>query len=438
MKIAVSGVQESFAGLTGSYFGIIPNNSISNFTLTRALDTATRINKSGVIESVPANVARIDYSLGTNHCPALLVERLIENKISASTNMIGNYWGAGSNVTRVSQDFINCPDGIKITNNANGGINSNNTYSVYRSTFTVQSGFNSFTFYAKKTGSHSTIGIWSYNVGGCYNINFNLDTLIVSRPQTYARYTNREGFIIPLGNNEFLCGETFLSNDSVTNDQISFAPCDNNSNFTTVGNDIAVSCPQITFTSFPLSFVGDGTTSLVTRNADVIQKTGLSSVIPQTAGSLLFDGYLQAGSLSDATSRVLLDISTDTGNRITLYRYNNSITIDIVKSGVSYWSGLPAIVNPIRNKRIKVIANYELNNSSIIINGQTLATDTSVEIPSCSTLSVGYYSGFARYWDGLIKMAGVAEELTETERDQFFQYETFAEMASEMLYTIEE
>ncbi len=55
---------------TSKLYSIKPSDGIGDLSVTRAT-TATRVNESGVIVDVPANVARIDYSTGQ---PAILVE----------------------------------------------------------------------------------------------------------------------------------------------------------------------------------------------------------------------------------------------------------------------------------------------------------------------------------------------------------------------------
>ena len=55
---------------TSKLYAIKPTDGSGDLTVTRAT-TATRVNESGVIVDVPANVARIDYSTGQ---PAILVE----------------------------------------------------------------------------------------------------------------------------------------------------------------------------------------------------------------------------------------------------------------------------------------------------------------------------------------------------------------------------
>ena len=59
---------------SGSLYGWNPQTSgLVDFAVTRAGATATRVNEAGLIESVAANVPRIDWAEGGS-CPSLLVE----------------------------------------------------------------------------------------------------------------------------------------------------------------------------------------------------------------------------------------------------------------------------------------------------------------------------------------------------------------------------
>ena len=72
----------------------IPVNGTGDFTVSRALNTATRVNSLGNIELVDADRPRLDYlaSDGTVGCPALLVEPSAQNLAWHSQT-----WATGTN-----------------------------------------------------------------------------------------------------------------------------------------------------------------------------------------------------------------------------------------------------------------------------------------------------------------------------------------------------
>ena len=70
-------------------YSVLPTNGDGDFTFNRN-DTATRVNKSGLIEQVATDIPRLDYSDGS--CPSLLTEPQIINLITNS-NSAGSVGG---------------------------------------------------------------------------------------------------------------------------------------------------------------------------------------------------------------------------------------------------------------------------------------------------------------------------------------------------------
>lgn len=66
-------------------------------TFTRALNTATRVNSSGLVETVNADVPRFDYNPSTLTCLGLLMEETRTNQIYPSEDMAAATWGFFTN-----------------------------------------------------------------------------------------------------------------------------------------------------------------------------------------------------------------------------------------------------------------------------------------------------------------------------------------------------
>jgi hypothetical protein len=89
----------------GKLYSIVPSSGAGDFGVTRAT-TATRVNSSGLIESVASNVPRLDYSNGS--CPSILVEpqrtNLLLNSATVATQTINvtavahtiSFYGSGT------------------------------------------------------------------------------------------------------------------------------------------------------------------------------------------------------------------------------------------------------------------------------------------------------------------------------------------------------
>ena len=81
----------------------------SRVTITRALNTATRINASGLIEIVNANLPRFDYNPITLAPRALLIEELRANLLSYSEQFDNASWTKTN--TTVTANATTSPDG---------------------------------------------------------------------------------------------------------------------------------------------------------------------------------------------------------------------------------------------------------------------------------------------------------------------------------------
>jgi hypothetical protein len=135
---------------------------------------------------------------------------------------------------------------------------------------------------------------------------------------------------------------------------------------------------QLEAGSYPTSYIPT-TSAAVTRNADVISKTGISALIGQGEGSVLFDFQFNA----DLES-ILMDITPNTlspQNRLILYNPggllvyliifdNGTNVVTIASSGYSL------------NQRLKVGYGYKNNDVALYINGTQIGTDTSCTMPT--------------------------------------------------------
>ena len=97
---------------TGKLYSQIPTSGAGDFTVTRAT-SATRVNASGLIESVASGIPRLDYfaSGGTVGCPALLVEPSAQNLALQSSDF--NTTRLAQNSATVNTNTAISPDGTQ-------------------------------------------------------------------------------------------------------------------------------------------------------------------------------------------------------------------------------------------------------------------------------------------------------------------------------------
>jgi hypothetical protein len=124
--------------------------------------------------------------------------------------------------------------------------------------------------------------------------------------------------------------------------------------------------------------------STVTRNADVISKTGISSLIGQTDGTIFVDVNYEA----EGISKYYLTL----GNSVAFYisilaRANNKIGMDVVNSTTQVNASSTATYST--NQRLKIAMTYKLNDFKLYVNGVLQATDTSGTVPTRGEVLLG-------------------------------------------------
>jgi hypothetical protein len=139
---------------------------------------------------------------------------------------------------------------------------------------------------------------------------------------------------------------------------------------------IRIAAPQMELGAYATTFIPT-TTAAVTRLADTASKTGVSSLIGQTEGTIFIEiNKTQNGynyySISDGTNNnwIFVGLDADSPNLIRAYvRTVTGITADI-KSGV------------IANGTVKMAIAYKLNDVVLYVNGTQIGTDTSAAMPT--------------------------------------------------------
>jgi hypothetical protein len=252
----------------GTLYSVIPNTTLGDMTVVRAT-TATRVNSAGLIESVANNVPRLDYSNGT--CPSLLVEPQRTNLFTFSEQFDNAAWVKPSG--SVTANVAISPNGTQnadILNNAE----------IYQQATQANNTTYNFSVYVKQnTSSNITIGYIDNVVGfvgGSITYTYSTNTITVNQ----SANGSVSGQAINAGN-----GWIRLVLKYTTIALVTF----NYQNIYSNGSYIWGA--QLELGSYPTSYIPT-TSAAVTRNADDISKTGISSLIGQTQGVIFFDGVI--------------------------------------------------------------------------------------------------------------------------------------------------
>jgi hypothetical protein len=345
----------------GKLYSVVPSSGAGDLDVTRAT-TATRVNSNGLIESVASNVPRLDYTNGS--CPSILVEPQRTNLLAYSEQLDNaGYWttfnASVTGNTTVSPDGNTTAD--TITSNASSGGD------VYRSI--VISGIHTFSAYFK-AGSTSLCRLGS-TVGG--EATFNLST------QTYTLSGGISASIKSVGNGWFYCTLTV----NVTATTLVYL-----SSFDTTGKTVFAWGAQLEAGSYATSYIPT-TSASVTRNADVISKTGISSLIGQTEGTMFLD-YNKTHASDEALLGMIYLDANPSNNRLQLVIENNHFYMYASNGGAL---GLLSGNISLSNGRNKIAVSYGSNGYKIYLNGTSVYTNATTLTPSTDSFRLGSYAG---------------------------------------------
>lgn len=242
----------------------------SNITFSRAGNTATRFNSSGLLETVSADTARFDYNPVTLACNGLLIEESRTNATTYSQEFKNAVWTKTN--TTITDDAAVAPDGtttadklIATTTNALHIIDS------VASSFTSGQQYTASIFAKKSELQFLQITFSSAAIA--LRANFNLDTGVLGTVS--AGITAR---IVSVGNGWYRCIATGTSAATGSFKAVyGIVPAATSARFAAFAGDgtsgLFIWGSQLETGAFATSYIPSGASALV-RNADVATVTG--------------------------------------------------------------------------------------------------------------------------------------------------------------------
>jgi len=335
----------------------------SRITFTRST-TGTYYNSSGVLSTAAINAARFDYNPSTLAPLGLLIEQSSTNSLTYSSTFTNIAWyQAGLTLVGAS---TTAPDNT-LTGTRAYAASNNQTFQLG---ITFNGSAWTGSIFAKYNGINTfKLNIYD-NVAGSKGTVFNI--------QTGAIVSNDAGVtstITDSGNGWYRC-------------TITRTPANLSAGGLVIDNtkDIFIWGAQLEALAFATSYIPT-TTAQVTRAADVASITGanFSSWYNQAQGSLFLmnDCYNFSNgpfpiSISDGTSLNLISIS-NTAGKPEFY---------IVRSSVQQVDLLTSNAMTI-NVMAKNAVSYNTNNFANVLNGGTVATNFSGNIPTVNRMTIG-------------------------------------------------
>lgn len=246
-------------------YSVKPTDGSGDFTFSRST-TATRVNDSGLIESVATNVPRIDYSEGG--CPSLLLEPQRTNLLTYSEEFDDAVWVKSSGVT-ITANQATSPDGTttadQITRTTSGNAEQSSVVTSGQdyvfSCFAKADDATTFSM-VMTSAFPATVVVFNFSDGS--------GSATTGTPVNFGFEDYGNGWY------RFYMVQT--ANASSTG-SFRLLVSNNTSAF--------IWGAQLEAGSYPTSYIPTNGAA-VTRNADSCELTGVSSLIGQTEGTILF------------------------------------------------------------------------------------------------------------------------------------------------------
>jgi hypothetical protein len=349
-----------------------------DFNVTRAT-TSTRVNASGLIESVASGIPRLDYPIGGG-CPSLLMEPAATNGAPNVGYLRGPGLAAasgGPTITTGSTDFL-APDGTsgsitKYVGGAASGAVQNAFYTGFAPTISA-AGAHTFSLFVKAGATNPlnfcALQFTQYSGGtGTSTSYFSLasGTALTSGAsiQNYGNGWYRlisPPFTIAAGD---LVGNV-LFNLASSSGSTSFA-ASGALNFTAYAWGAQIEAGPVATSYIPT------TTAAVTRNADVINVTGaVSGCIGQTEGTMYLDFIFRRPTIT--TQGHCGIASSNNQNRVLFWNNNstNSMAVNIQVNGANIFNTPVGTLT--EGTRYKLVVAYKTGDSAIFLNGAQVGT----------------------------------------------------------------
>jgi hypothetical protein len=363
----------------GTLYSIKPTSGAGDMTVVRAT-TARRVNSAGLIESVANNVPRLDYSNGT--CPSILVEPQRTNLLTYSEQFDNAAW-TKNELTITANNAIS-PDG---TQNADTAFETSvNAYHDLLQFPSVTSGTTyTLSSFVKAAGRDYCYLFFSDGTTPAA-VKYNLATGVVLGTALGSPVSSK---IENYGNGWYRCSLVYTSGATATatlaisatnSPALSLAPYAGD-----VTKGISVWGAQAEAGSYPTSYIPT-TSAAVTRNADVISKTGISALIGQTEGVLFLDLYASAKNDDTNTFATWLVAGNATNN---FQIYNLGTTLYwLARNTAGVILDQSADQTIVEGTRYKIAYAYKSGDYALYINGVQKRTNANANVPAVSQFNL--------------------------------------------------
>jgi hypothetical protein len=332
-----------------------------------------------------SGLPRLDYLNST--CPRLLLEPQRTNVLTYSEQIDNADWlKLNSTIAANTSDTLD-PAGYngadKITDNSTNGAHFVYRFSTWDTTQRTAS------VYAK-AGTSSRVCILNATTNAGVFANLSSGTISVS-----AGFT---GTITSVGNGWYRITATHTAASSQTF-AIGLFTGTNTTEYVGTGSYAYLWGAQMEAGAYATSYIPTLGTS-VTRVADAASKTGISSLIGQTEGTIYWEGKIDGLNASNEALPIALfptggDIN---GAQIYIVLLSNRSIRFVVYDGTTVQASIITSAGFYTyGTTIKLAAVYKANDFALYIDGVQIGTDTSGSVVACSGLYFDYQNFVGKY-----------------------------------------
>jgi hypothetical protein len=416
---------------SGTLYNVLPNNADGDFDFSRG-STGTRVNKDGLIETVASNTPRLDYPLldgVVQDCPTLLLEPSRTNSIIYSEDFANSDWT--KTASTITSNSIISPDGTlnasKLTEDT-----SNSTHRISDAIIVSGTGITyTQSIFAKSGGNGRYLRM--FRGSGTYNnAVFDLEngTVVTASGNNLISVS-----IEKYPNGWYRCISTYTTQFSNIATYYGLQNGDTDSYQGDGTSHIYLWGAQLEEGSYATSYIPSLTGSQTTRSADVCN--GAEADFNDSEGVL----YANIAALADDNTSRRISISDGSSNPnnlvcVDMSEYTNQI-IGRVRTGNTEVAFLVA-TSQTQTQNNKIAVKYKVNNFALWINGFEVDTDNNGAAPiGLNDVSFDRGNGSNDFYGKTKEVMTFNEALSDSELEALTSYDSFNEMATEQLYTIE-
>lgn len=373
-------------------------------TVTRALNTATRINANGYIELVNADLPRFDYDPVSLSSKGLLIEELRSNLFFQSQAFTVSPWsnvGVGTVVDSSATGPDNTLSASVLTPTVGGGVSLNQavTVTAVPHTMTAFAYPNGVTTISFSSRDNPNLGLASFDLttGVATVLGGGTSASMVRAPNGYWR-----------------CAVTFTPTLGASNRyRITTATGSGTSSVYLYG-------AQLETGAFATSYIPTTTTSL-TRNADVVSMTGTNFSDWYYASEGAFAAQYSRIAIK-RFSRVFAASNVAESEQVTV---GSGLQADGRENGDIKVAGVDAFLYPGNTPAANVVSrfclSYKTGSSAASLNASAIASNAaSFANPAPTQLNIGSIVSSGQYLNGHVqKLLYWPQDLTNAEVQTF-------------------